>query len=146
MDLLEAMKARHSVRRYTDQKIEGEVLNELQQVIKECNKDSGLNIQLCLNEPNAFTGMMARYGKFNNVKNYVALVGKKGDGLDEKCGYYGEKIVLKAQQLGLNTCWVAMSFSKGKSKDCIILNPGEKLLMVIAIGYGETSRSEEHTF
>jgi len=139
MDLLEAMEVRHSVRSYTDQKIEGEVLNELRRTIGECNSDSGLNIQLCLNEPNAFSGMMARYGKFNNVKNYIALVGKKGDGLDEKCGYYGEKIVLKAQQLGLNTCWVAMTFSKGKSKNVITINPGEKLLMVIAVGYGKTS-------
>lgn len=139
MELFEAMKARHSVRSYTDKKIEGEVLNELRRTIDECNRDSGLNIQLCLNEPNAFTGMMARYGKFNNVKNYIALVGKKGDSLDEKCGYYGEKIVLKAQQLELNTCWVAMTYSKGKGKNAITVKPGEKLLMVITVGYGETA-------
>ncbi len=139
MDLMEAMKARHSVRRYTDKKIEGEVFDELSQVIEECNRDSGLNMQLCLNEPDAFAGMMAKYGKFNNVKNYIALVGKKDSSLEEKSGYYGEKIVLKAQQLGLNTCWVALSFRKGKSKDFITIRPGEKLLMVIAVGYGETS-------
>lgn len=139
MELLEAMKARHSVRSYTEQKIEGEVLDELQQMINECNSDSGLNIQLCLNEPNAFTGMMARYGKFYNVKNYIALVGKKGDSLDENCGYYGEKIVLKAQQLGLNTCWVAMTYSKSKGKNAISIKSGEKLRMVITIGYGKTS-------
>jgi len=139
MDLFEATKARHSVRSYTDRKIEGETLTALRQTIDECNKDSGLHIQLCLNEPNAFSGMMARYGRFSNVKNYIALVGEKHDTLDEKCGYYGEKIVLKAQQLGLNTCWVAMTFSKGKSKNAISINPGEKLLMVIAIGYGETN-------
>lgn len=138
MEILETMTARHAVRSYTDQKIEGQVLNELSQTIDECNRDSGLNIQLCLNELNAFTGMMARYGKFNNVKNYIALVGKKGSDLDEKCGYYGEKIVLKAQQLGLNTCWVAMSYNKGKGKNVISVKPGEKLLMVIAVGYGET--------
>ncbi|HAQ40098.1 MAG TPA: nitroreductase [Clostridiales bacterium] len=139
MDLLEAMKERHSVRRYTDKKIEGEVLDELRRTIDECNNDGGLNIQLCLNEPNAFAGAMAKYGKFNNVKNYIGLVGKKESSLEEKCGYYGERIVLKAQQLGLNTCWVALSFSKGKSKDFITIKPGEKLLMVIAVGYGETS-------
>jgi len=76
---------------------------------------------------------------FNNVKDYIALVGKKKDTLDEKCGYYGEKIVLKAQQLGLNTCWVAMTFNKGKSKNAISINLGEKPLMVIAVGYGETN-------
>lgn len=137
MEIMEAIKARHSVRSYTDKKIEGEVLDSLRQTIAECNKASGLNIQLCVNEPTAFTGMMARYGKFNNVKNYIALVGKKGDILEEQCGYFGEKIVLNAQQLGLNNCWVAMTFSKGKSKNVIKIKPGEKLLMVIAIGYGD---------
>jgi len=137
MELLEAMKNRHSVRSYTDRRIEGVTLEELHRTVDECNKDSGLNIQLCLNEPKAFDSMMARYGKFKNVKNYIALVGKKDDGFDEKCGYYGEKIVLKAQQLGLNTCWVAMTYSKEKS--AAVVKQGEKLLIVIAIGYGETS-------
>jgi len=139
MDLLEAIKARHSVRSYTDKKIEGKVLKEMRDSIYGCNRESRLNIQLCLNEPKAFTGMMARYGKFRNVKNYIALVGKKRDDFDEKCGYYGEKLVLKARQLGLNTCWVALSYNKAKSKNAITINPGEKLLMVIAIGYGETN-------
>jgi len=87
MELLEAMKNRHSVRSYTDRKIEGDTLEELRRTVDECNRDSGLNIQLCLNESNAFDSMMARYGKFKNVKNYIALVGKKDDGFDEKCGY-----------------------------------------------------------
>jgi len=137
MELIEAIKARHSVRSYTDKIIEGETLTRLNQTIYECNRDGGLNIQLCLNEPKAFSGMMARYGKFKNVRNYVALVGRKDDAaLQEKCGYYGEKIVLAAQQLGLHTCWVALTYSKSKS--AVTVSPEQKLLMVISIGYGET--------
>lgn len=139
MEPIDAIKARHSVRSYTDRNIEGTVLEELRRCVDECNAESGLHIQLCLNEPTAFTGRMARYGKFNNVKNYIALVGKDDANLEESGGYYGEKIAIKAQQLGLNTCWVALTFSKGKSKQVIKINPGEKLLMVITLGYGETS-------
>lgn len=137
MNLLEAIKSRHSVRSYTDKKIEGEVEELLRHTIDECNRDSGLHIQLCLNEPQAFGGMMSRYGRFKNVRNYIALVGKKDGDFEEKCGYYGEKIALRATQLGLNTCWVALTYSKGKST--AVIEKGEKLLMVIAIGYGETS-------
>lgn len=54
---------------------------------------------------------MAHYGKFSGVTNYIAMIGKKGPTLEETCGYYGERLVLKAQQLGLNTCWVAMTYS-----------------------------------
>ena len=78
---------------------------------------------------------MAHYGKFRGVTNYIAMIGKKGDNLEEKCGYYGERLVLKAQQLGLNTCWVAMTYSKVPS--AFSIHKGEKLCIVISLGYGE---------
>lgn len=137
MNTIEAMLERHSVRKYKDQPIEGDVLVKLQKIIDDCNHESGLNIQLYLNEPKAFSGAIARYGQFRNVFNYIALVGKKETGLDERCGYFGEKIVLEAQKLGLNTCWVALSFSKSKS--AAIVEHGEKFVIAIAIGYGENS-------
>ena len=132
------------MRQYTSRKMEGEPLAERRRAIDEGNRAGGLNIQLCLNESEAFSGAMARYGKLTNVQNYIALVGKKSDDLEEKCGYYGEQLVLRAQQLGLNTCWVAATYSKGKSKQAVTIAPGEKLLMVIALGYGET-QGHAHT-
>ena len=137
MDILQAVKERHSVRAYTDKRIEGEVKQKLLECIAECNKESGLNIQLVCDEPKAFDCMLAHYGKFSGVQNYIALVGKKDDDLYEKCGYYGEKLVLFAQMLGLNTCWVGASFSKVKT--AYVLQKGEKLALVIAIGYGKTA-------
>ena len=136
MDLLEAMKQRHSVRSFNDQKIENQVKEQLVQIVDECNQESGLHIQLVLDEPKAFDGFMAHYGKFSGVKNYIALIGKKSANLDELCGYYGEKIVLRAQQLGLNTCWVAMTYNKIKT--AFQIEAGEKLCCVIALGYGTT--------
>ncbi len=136
MDIFEVMKNRHSVRSYIDKPIDAEALSELRAEIDACNKESGLHIQLVTDEPEAFGGFMAHYGKFSGVKNYIALIGTKGADLDEKLGYYGEWIVLKAQQLGLNTCWVALTFSKGKSR-CTV-RKGEKLVCVISLGYGST--------
>lgn len=143
MDLWEAMRARHSARRYTDRRIEGETQNALRQEIDACNRESGLSIQLCLDEPGAFTGLIAHYGRFRNARNYVALVGKKDERLEEKCGYYGERIVLKATQLGLDTCWVAGTYKKGKVVAAI--GDGEKLALVISIGYGETHGAPRKT-
>lgn len=136
MDIKQAMSERHSVRSYTDRKIEGEVKEALQSFIAECNRESGLHMQLVLDEPGAFDSFMAHYGKFTGVENYIALVGPKSAELEEKCGYYGEKVVLYAQMLGLNTCWVAMTYSKKKAR--ISIDSGEKLCIVIAIGYGTT--------
>lgn len=136
MDLLEAMKNRHSVRQYMEKPIEPELLTALQAEIDDCNRESGLHIQLVTNEPKAFDSFMAHYGKFSGVTNYIALVGKKTRDFDEKCGYYGERIVLRAQQLGLNTCWVALTYSK--TPGTFKVEAGEKLALVISLGYGKT--------
>lgn len=136
MELITAMQQRHSVRQYTDAPIPEEALEKLKAEIDACNQESCLHIQLVVNEPKAFDSFMAHYGKFSGVKNYIALVGKKGDDLEELCGYYGEKLVLKAQALGLNSCWVAMTFKK--ISGAFQIGKGEKLSVVIAIGYGQT--------
>lgn len=135
-DIYQVIKSRHSVRSYTDKRIEGSIKEELEKVIEQCNKEGELNIKLILNEPKAFDTFIAHYGKLNNVKNYVAMIGKKSKNLEEKCGYYGEKIVLKAQELGLNTCWVGMTYSKKKVP--YELKNNEEIVIVIAIGYGVT--------
>jgi hypothetical protein len=139
MTIIEAMQQRHSVRSYTDKKIPAETVNRLQEEISACNQESGLHIQLVTEEPKAFDGMMAHYGKFSGVRNYIALIGKSDAHLEEQAGYYGERIVLLAQQLGLNTCWVAMTFSKGTAKKRCVIGSGEKLVCVLALGYGAVS-------
>lgn len=136
MNITEAMSARHSVRQYTDKPLGAEVIAAMTEEINACNQESGLHIQLVTNEPKAFDGFMAHYGKFSGVKNYLALIGKKTPKLEEKCGYYGERLVLYAQQLGLNTCWVAMTYSKIKT--AFVIDSDEKLCIVIALGYGKT--------
>lgn len=136
MNLTETMKARHSVRRYQNKPLAADVISALQAEIAACNRESGLHIQLVTHEPKAFDGFMAHYGKFSGVTNYIAMIGTKSAELDEKCGYFGERLALKAQQLGLNTCWVAMTYRKIKT--AFVIHPGEKLCVILALGYGET--------
>lgn len=136
MSTIDAIYDRHSVRQYQNQPLSKEVIHALRSEIDACNQESGLHIQLVTNEPKAFDSFMAHYGKFKGVTNYLALIGKKESSLEEKCGYYGEKLVLFAQELGLNTCWVAMTYSKIKT--AFQVGKGEKLCIVIALGYGET--------
>ncbi len=136
MTILEAIEARHSVRAYKDQPLTEEVVKVLNEKIAELNKLGNLHIQLILNEPKAFQGTLAKYGKFRNVSNYLVMAGKKSDDLNERVGYYGEQLVLLAQTLGLNTCWVGLSYSKVPGT--YVLEDGEKIACYIALGYGET--------
>ena len=130
MQMLDLMKERHSVRQYSDKKIDGDVKTKLDAYVASINEESGLSMQIFYNEPNCFNSMLAHYGKFSNVKNYIAIVGKKEE--QEKAGYYGEKLVLKCQELGLNTCWVALTHGKVN----VQTKPQQKLLILIALGYG----------
>ena len=132
MDIIELMKQRHSVRQYLDKPIPAEIRTQLDSYVTELNKESKLNIQIIYDEPNCFNSFMAHYGKFSGVSNYIAIVGKKEKDLEEKAGYYGEKLVLKAQELGLNTCWVALTHGKSKS----VINADEKEVIIISLGYG----------
>lgn len=56
--------------------------------------------------------------------------------LEQRCGYYGQKIVLFAQELGLNTCWVRASYSKHELP--YTLKKDEQIVVSITLGYGET--------
>ena len=137
MDLREAIKTRHSVRKYKDIPIPEELAAKLNMLIDACNAESGLHIQLITEDPECFDTLLTHYGMFSNVNNYLALVGPKSlPRLEELCGYYGQQIVIAAQMMGLNTCWVAGTYSRSKCK--ADQQEGEKIVCVIAIGYGET--------
>ncbi len=136
MTIQEAIEARHSVRAYKEQKLTAEVVKALEEKVAELNREGHLHMQLILNEPKAFQGTLAKYGKFRGVGNYIVVAGQKADDLDERVGYYGEQLVLFAQALGLNTCWVGLSYSKVPGT--YQLDESEKIACYIAIGYGET--------
>ena len=135
MDTMQAIRERHSVRAYTTKQIESEKRAKLNEWAKICSLQGGIRIRMQYDDSKGFDSAMAHYGKFKNVHNYMILSGKKSDDLEERCGYYGEKMVLEAQKLGLNTCWVALTFNKHAVKKMILSE--ETLVIVIAVGYGE---------
>ena len=136
MTIQEAIEARHSVRAYTGQPLAADVVEVLEEKISELNEKGHLHMQLIRNETKAFQGKLAKYGKFRGVNDYIVMAGQKADDLDERIGYYGEQLVLLAQTLGLNTCWVGLSYSKVPGT--YVLEAGEVIEAYISIGYGET--------
>ena len=135
MTPLEAIAARHSVRKYLDKAIPEELLSQLREKIAEINAGGNLHVQLVTDEPKAFGGLKA-YGQFSGVRYYFVMAGSKSKDLDERVGYYGEQLVLLAQALGLNTCWAGVSYNKipGTYELC----EDETIACYIALGYGQT--------
>lgn len=134
-EIMEIMKARHSVRSYLDKPIPQDVRKQLDDYADELNRQGNLNMQIIYDEPQCFNSRLAHYGRFENCSNYIAVIGKKAADLDKRAGYYGELLVLKAQQLGLNTCWVALTHGKSQA----VINSDETEVIIISLGYGKTA-------
>ena len=134
--IIDAINSRHSVRAYTDRAIPEEVRQELDSVCAWINEETGLSFKIVYEDPEGFNSALARYGRFSGVRNYIVLAGPDGPDFDLRCGWYGEMLVLLAQQLGLNTCWTALTFNKKHVKK--LVPAGQKLCMAIALGYGQT--------
>ncbi|MFR2154369.1 MAG: nitroreductase family protein [[Eubacterium] siraeum] len=101
---------------------------------------ASFHIQLVTDEPKAFDSFMAHYGKFSGVTDYIALIGRKSDKLNEICGYYGEQLVLLAAQLGLWTAvgWQCHTRGKNALYDCKRGEAGAVL------SHSATERRTEH--
>jgi nitroreductase len=135
MELKEAIQARHSVRKYLDKPIGAAEADRLKAAVERINAESGLDVQLVREEPKAFSGLfISTYGQFSGVTNYFVMAGPKGKETEEKVGWYGEELVLLAQTLGLNTCWVGLTYKKVPGT--FTLREGDKIHCVIALGYG----------
>ncbi len=134
MTIMEAVQARHSVRSYLDKPIDAQAAAELRAIVDACNAAGGLRMQLMLDDSAPFGGLLSKVGWLSNVRSYLALVGADEADLDEKCGYWGERVVLEAQRRGVNSCWVGGSWKPGRS--AAEVRPGERLALAVALGYG----------
>lgn len=141
MITVETIRERHSVREYDGKPLAQAEFDALGALVEECARESGLDIQLVGDNPEVFN-VIARFGLIRGCRTHVAFVvddAKAGDttkaAVDEVIGYWGQKIVLAAQDMGLNTCWCALC-SRKKSR--AVVAPGKKVRLVIAAGHGKT--------
>ena len=124
MTELEAIRARHAVRNYTTKPLPPAIIDGLKEEIGQCNRLGQLHIQLVTDNEGAFKSFIPLFGRFKNVKNYIALVAKMQGDFYVKSGYFGARLMIKAQQAGLNSCWVT---STNNAKKCqFTLAPDEE--------------------
>ena len=131
MTEIEAIRARHSVRAYQPRRIEPEKADRLSALIGEVNAESGLHLQFIEDAGKTFRRVLSRVMGLASAPSVIACVGPDDETLDERIGYYGEKIVLAAQCMGLNTCWAGTFQKNGVPAQ---VEAGERLVIVIAVG------------
>ena len=133
MTEIEAIKARHSVRSYKDKKIEPDKVALLGKKISEINEQGKLHLQFIEDAGNTYNRLINKALGFGSAPSTIACVGAEAEDLEERIGYYGQQLVLYAQQLRLNTCWAGV-FNKNEIPAEVA--PGERCVISIAIGYG----------
>ncbi len=142
MTIEEAIKKRHTVRKYTDQKLPVETAKELTSRISGHNEKYGLRMRLVIDSKDAF-GPIWKLVLAGSVRNYMVLAGKDAPGVDEKLGYCGIDVALFAQTLGLNTWWIGGTYSRKRVERLIGMLPDERIMGIIAVGYG-ANQGEPH--
>ena len=140
MDVKEAMDQRISLRAYDQKPIEQEKLSQLQEAIDVANTQMAEEAPdhpaiLTIEGPHLEDGTsvhMKNRSIVGPIYHYVA--GYCEDAIArELIGYYGEKIVLLATQLGIGSCWIAETMDwKTLARDEY---NGLKLGIIISIGY-----------
>lgn len=148
MITVETIRERHSVREYDGEPLTQAEFDALGVVVEECARESGLDIQLVGDNPEVFN-VVARFGLIRGCFTHVAFVvddakagGATRVAVDEALGYWGQKIVLAAQDMGFNTCWCALC-SRKKSR--AVVAPGKKIRLIIAVGHGKTHGTPRKT-
>lgn len=138
MITVETIRERHSVREYDGKPLARAEFDALGAVEGECARESGLDIQLVGDNPEVFN-VIARFGLIRGCRTHVAFVVDDAKvrcvAADEAVGYWGQKIVLAAQDMGFNTCWCALCSRK---KSHAVVAPGKKIRLIIAVGHGKT--------
>lgn len=133
MNDFQAIQQRKSRRKYLPTPIPADKVRTLTELIETFNAHSGLQIEFIDDGGEAFNGVTKSYGLFSGVRSLLLLKGPVSDPyLKEKCGYYGEKLVLEATKMDLGTCWVGGTFDA--RSPIFKTEESQSLICVITIG------------
>lgn len=139
MNEIDAIRQRHSVRQYKPDRIENDKAALIKAKIDELNAEGDLHLQFIEDADKTYNKLFNKVAGLGSAPSVIACVGKDTPNLDQRVGYYGEKLVLYAQILGLNTCWTGTFNRKNITAD---ISDGERLVISIAIGYGKDPGKE----
>lgn len=135
MDKLQLLHKRHSVRSFTSDAISKDIVNRLKAEVTMTNThEQGMRFQLFTEDPDPMNGFSKSYGAFINPRNFLAaVVDTATPNALERAGYFAEKFVIRAVELGLGTCFVGGTYNKNAVKAQI--RAGEQLLFIVLFGY-----------
>jgi len=140
MKAMEAINKRFSVRSYSDKPVEEPIRRDLEKYWK-ANRTGpfGSEVRFKMLNLGELTRQELRplgtYGVIRGAPIYILAAVKKREGAFEDLGYCMEKVILKATDLGLGTCWLAGTFKRSAFASKMQLAGDEMLPAITPLGY-----------
>lgn len=135
------IKDTRSVREYKDKEIDNKVITELLNVLNEQKglmNDIKIDFNFIEGGKEAYEkldGLVGYFGKLIKAPHYIYIVSEAKNGYLENAGYLGERLILKATDLGLGSCWIEVSENVSKVKDILNIKENQEIIGLLAIGY-----------
>lgn len=128
----ETIRQRKSVRTFDTRPLEIQTLQTIEQIIQNVNNPFGIPITLTLlnKEENGLSSPVLTNEKWYVAGKMPAIVHG-----EEAYGYSFEDFILKAQDLGLGTVWLAATIQRPAFENAIQLQSQERMPAVSPIGY-----------
>ena len=142
---IEAIRARHSVRSYDGKPLTDDERASLGRALEANRKGPfGGEVELALIDLDEAEGALARakitYGVIRGARSY--LVGSvESPKATVDFGYCFERVVVEATKLGLGTCWIGGTFSRGAFAERAKVKAGRLIPCVSPVGHDSGSRS-----
>lgn len=141
MDIIQAIKARHSVRSYNGALLEDAVKQELQAYAYGVDSPFGGRYSFRLRTfPKDGNLRPGTYGIIKGARDYFLIA--YGDDMQSalSAGFAFEQVVLRATAMGLGTCWMGGTYRRETFDPGIIWPEGVTLKVVCPIGIPQKPR------
>ena len=146
--VIELIKTRRSYRSYANKDIDQEALNKFEVYLDQINNEAGSRARVIIlsNEANGEKRKLGTYGFISGSKTFLIGILDRQTNDALQFGYLFEKVILKATELGLQTCWMGGTFKKKDFSQHIDMDSHEYIAIVSPIGYSsEQKRLVEKT-
>lgn len=133
----EVINTRHAVRNYNDEPLSEDVINKIEDYIKNLENPFNKKIRIKLVRKDATNKdiKLGTYGFTKGANNFLVSACENDDLSLTALGYSLEKLILYCTSLGLGTIWLGGTFNKGGFAKAIELKDNEILPIVSPIGY-----------
>jgi nitroreductase len=143
--IIEIIRERSSRRSYTPQPVEAEKLGVLRDFFAALEGPFGGKARFAILDTTAWgegkVNTLGTYGTIQGARLFIVGIIRRGEHDMEDFGCQFEKIILRATDLGLGTCWIGGIFNRSRFADKAGVREDEVLPAISPLGYATQKRT-----